>query len=73
MFYESDKLIAIDPYQLENGKCCLIVGKQYQIDVVHYRDLSFSITGEDGEIVIGFDEAKTIFDLNNIIEADSKE
>jgi hypothetical protein len=68
MFYSGDKLIATDPYQMEDGECCLTVGKPYQIDLVHYRDLSFSISGDDGgEIVIGFEEAKGIFDLENII------
>lgn len=71
MFYSGDKLIATDPYQMEDGECLLTVGKPYQVDLVHYRDLSFSITGDDGgEIVIGFEEAKTTFDLDNIIEAE---
>jgi hypothetical protein len=56
---------------MDDGECLLTVGKPYQIDLVHYRDLSFSITGDDGgEIVIGFEEAKTTFDLDNIIEAE---
>jgi hypothetical protein len=71
MFYSGDKLIATDPYQMDDGECCLTVGKAYQVDLVHYRDLSFSITADDGgEIVIGFDEAKKVFDLDNIIEAE---
>jgi hypothetical protein len=69
MFYSGDYLIATDPYQMQNGECCLTVGKTYQIDIVHYDDLSFSITGDDGiEIIIGFEESKTIFDLNNITD-----
>jgi hypothetical protein len=71
MFYAGDKLIAIDPYKMDDGKCCLTVGKPYQIDLVHYKDLSFSITGDDGgEIIIWFEEAKIVFDLDNIIEAE---
>jgi hypothetical protein len=71
MFYSGDKLIATDPYQMDDGECLLTVGKPYQIDVVHYRDLSFSVTGDAGfELVIGFEEAKTTFDLDNIIEAE---
>ncbi len=71
MFYEGDRLIAVDPYQMEDGICCLTIGKSYQIDLVHYKDLSFSITGDDGiEIVVGFEEAKEIFDIDNIIEAE---
>ena len=71
MFYTGDKLIAIDPCCMEDGKCLLTVGKSYEIDFVHYKDLSFSITADDGgEIVIRFEEAKTTFDLDNIIEGE---
>lgn len=68
MFYEGDKLIAIDEYEMPNGEKLLTKGKEYEIDVLHYQSLSFSITDDcGGEIVIGFDEAKGIFDLDNII------
>ena len=71
MFYEGDKLVAVDSYQMEDGTSSLTVGRSYQIDIVHYKGLSFSITGDDGiEIVVGFEEAKEIFDIDNIIEAE---
>ena len=71
MFYQGDKLIAIDEYEMPDGKKLLTPGKEYQIDELHYQDLSFSVTGDhDGEIVIGFEEAKKIFDLENIIPAE---
>ena len=70
MFYEGDKLIAKDEYQMPDGEKLMTIGKEYEIDFLHYKDLSFSITDDfGGEIVIGFEEAKELFDLNNIIES----
>jgi predicted transcriptional regulator len=69
MFYQGDKVMAIDTYQMPDGRKLLTIGKRYQIDIVHYKDLSFSITDDyGGEIVISFGEAKDIFDINNITE-----
>lgn len=68
MFYSGDKLIAIDKYEMPSGKKLLTIGKEYQVDIVHYKDLTFSITDDYGrEIVIEFEEAKKLFDLDNII------
>lgn len=68
MFYSGDLLISVDEYEMPSGKKLLTIGKKYQIDAVHYKDLSFSITDDyGGVIIIGFDEARNYFDLDNII------